>query len=348
MPLSDLKTVFVTHGLSQHQAQLTFQAIHRHGELDYAKMDGVSDRCRSFLQSLPPLPSLRLEETRRAQDGAIKLRLTSPHFETKPSTIENQRSFESVIIPGPRRVTLCISCQIGCAAACAFCHTGAMGLTRNLAAWEIVEQVRVARSIERKIANLVFMGMGEPLHNETEVVQACRILNDDLGAGFSKRHITVSTAGVGDRIRSFWEQRVASLTISLHATTDAARDQLIPTLNRRWNLAALRRILLDIPWRHRETVTIAYLLLDGVNDTPDDAKRLADWCAGLPVKINLLEFNSFPSSSFRRASAEKLAAFRQRLRAYGLFNTLRRSRGDDVLAACGQLATAHKLDGLRE
>ena len=143
-----------------------------------------------------------------------------------------------VLIPGPRRVTLCVSSQLGCAAACAFCHTGTLGLRRNLEAWEIVEQVRVARKFWAEcataglsssgsapnITNLVFMGMGEPLHNEHNVLHACRILNHGLGAGFSKRHIVVSTAGVGGRLRPFWEQNVASLALSLHATTDALRD----------------------------------------------------------------------------------------------------------------------------
>jgi 23S rRNA (adenine2503-C2)-methyltransferase len=244
-----------------------------------------------------------------------------------------------------------------------------MGFKRNLEAWEIVEQFRVAsevlrmpdsrfrisdcgladerrkiggtqsaiRNLKSAITNVVFMGMGEPLHNLDNVVRACRILNEGIGAGLSRRHIVVSTAGVGNRIRALWEANVASLAISLHATTDELRAQLVP-LGRQWGLAALRRILLGIPWRHRESVTIAYLLLDGLNDSREDAARLAEWLNGLPAKLNLLEFNPYPGCRFGRGSPEKLAAFRQWLYESGVFNTLRHSRGGDVLAACGQLA----------
>jgi len=294
-------------------------------------------------------------------------------------------------------VTLCVSSQAGCAAACAFCHTGTMGLLRNLEAWEIVEQHRIASEVWRSeyradivgergadipvclaegdsplgltgphaarqaapgqtgmsaprldsITNIVFMGMGEPLHNEDAVVRACRIFNSDLGAGFSRRHIVVSTAGVGARIRPLYDSGVGSLAVSLHATTDELRDSIVP-LNRQCNLEALRNILLGIPWRARESLTVAYLLLDGVNDTRDDARRLREWCEGLPAKVNLLEFNPFPGSAFKRANAEKLAQFRQWLHDEGLFNTHRRSRGGDVMAACGQLATAGKKKVMRK
>ncbi|MCY3020516.1 MAG: 23S rRNA (adenine(2503)-C(2))-methyltransferase RlmN [Planctomycetota bacterium] len=338
-PLSDLQRLFARHGVPAHQARLAFQALHRHGILEPERMPAISDKCRKFLRSWPPLPRLSLDAVHRAQDGTTKLRL---------KTLDGHM-LEAVVIPANRRTTLCVSSQIGCAAGCAFCHTGTMGLTRNLDAWEIIEQYRIANEIlaapgqsqvanqKSRITNVVFMGMGEPLHNLASVVQACRVLNEDLGAGLSRRHIVVSTAGVGDRICSFWEQGVASLAVSLHATTDELRGQLAP-LSRRWNLAALREILLSIPWRNRESVTVAYLLLDGLNGTRDDARRLAEWLKGLPAKLNLLEFNPYPGCRFRRTSPEKLAAFRQWLYEFGVFNTLRHSRGGDVLAACGQLA----------
>ena len=332
LALEGLENFFAAADLSAHQARLVFQALHKHGELDPEKMPALSASCLRFLRSLPPQPSLTLQAVHRARDGTIKLRLAA-----------GRQAVEVVLIPGPRRLTVCLSCQIGCAAGCAFCRTGVPGLRRNLAAWEMVEQARVARRFWQEeggalpLANLVFMGMGEPLHNEANVLQACHILSHDLGAGFSKRHIVVSTAGVGDRIRPFWEQNAAALSLSLHATTDEVRNELIP-LNRRWNLAALHRILLDIPWRHRETVTIAYLLLEGVNDTRADARRLAAWCRPLPAKINLVEFNAFPGARFRHAGEAQVAAFREWLREEDAFHTLRQSRGGDVLAACGQLA----------
>jgi len=334
LPLAQLKHEFRSANISEHQAQLVFQAMHRHGELDPAHWQAgslryqISAACKRFLLNQPALPRLSVDAVHAAQDGTIKLRIRTA----------NGDAVESVIIPSPNRVTLCLSSQVGCAAGCTFCHTGTMGLLRNLQAWEILEQYRLARQHSpRPISNIVFMGMGEPFHNEENVATACAILNHDLGAGFSKRHIVVSTAGVGNRIRPFWERGIASLAISLHATTDETRSAIVP-LNRQWNLESLRQILLSIPWPKRESVTIAYLLLDQINDTRDDAQRLAEWARGMPAKINLLEFNPYPGSNFKRASPERLADFRQWLNDFGVFNTLRHSRGDDVLAACGQLA----------
>jgi 23S rRNA (adenine2503-C2)-methyltransferase len=335
LTLSELGDLFAAHGVSQHQARMAFQALHRSaaGE-DFAASPSISPAGRAFLKELSPPPRLLADAVHAAEDGTIKLRLKTPAGD----------AIEAVLIPAKERLTLCVSSQVGCAAACSFCHTGTMGLLRNLEAWEIVEQVRAARKhAPSPITNLVFMGMGEPLHNEANVIQACRILNDDVGAAFSRRHIVVSTAGVGNRIRPLWEEGVASLAVSLHATTDDVRNQIVP-LNKQWNLAELKKILLEIPWRNRESLTVAYLLLAGVNDTREDAQRLAEWSAGLPAKINLLEFNPFPGSAFKRSGPEQLAAFRQWLHDFGVFNTLRHSRGDDVMAACGQLAT----DGRRQ
>ncbi|HEY3321924.1 MAG TPA: 23S rRNA (adenine(2503)-C(2))-methyltransferase RlmN [Planctomycetota bacterium] len=349
LTLPQLTQKLAAHSLPAHQARLTFQAIHRHGVLDPEKMPGISERCRNVLLKFPPLPRLSVTSTHAAEDGTLKLQLATPAGEL----------LECVIIPsqggagvsagrhGGRhhpatRVTLCLSCQIGCAAGCSFCFTGTMKLQRNLEPWEITEQFRLAsQHAPRPITNLVFMGMGEPFHNEAHVLQACRIFGEDIGAGFSRRHIVVSTAGVGNRIRPFWETGAASLSLSLHATTDEVRNTLVP-LNRRWNLDALRKILLDIPWRKNETITIAYLLLSGVNDSQADAQRLADWCRGLPAKVNLLDFNAFPGGTYAKVSDSQRAAFRQWLHDYGVFHTLRHSRGDDVMAACGQLAARRR------
>jgi 23S rRNA (adenine2503-C2)-methyltransferase len=377
-----LTQAFERNGLSAHQAAQCFKGLHRLGLRDIAAIPELSDKARAFLKTFGALPTLTIDDAHRASDGTVKLRVKTSGGEL----------VESVLIPAKERLTLCVSSQAGCAAACGFCHTGTMGLLRNLHAWEILEQFRLAtdywranapgetdsllqrrkgakdapeeipsplvgerreeraarvrseglRAREKSpVTNIVFMGMGEPLHNELNVTQSCRILNDDIGPGFSRRHIVVSTAGVGNRIAPFWGQQVASLAVSLHATTDAVRDAIVP-LNKQWNLAALKKILLEIPWSNRESVTIAYLLLDGVNDTQDDARRLGEWIQGLPAKVNLLEFNPFPGSGFKRASPEKLAAFRQWLNDFGVFNTLRQSRGQDAMAACGQLATASR------
>jgi 23S rRNA (adenine2503-C2)-methyltransferase len=341
LTLTELTRLFADRGLPAHQARIVFRGLHRNSIRNLHEMPQASAACRRFLSSLGPLPVLSVEETQHAQDGTIKLRVRTPGGEV----------IETVVIPAGRRATVCVSCQAGCAVGCPFCFTGTMGLQRNLTAWEIVEQYRIASELlltatepppddrprRSPVTNLVFMGMGEPLHNIRNVAQACRILNESVGAGLSRRHIVVSTAGVGNRIVDFWKEDVASLALSLHATTDDVRSRLVP-LNQRWRVEDLREILLGIPWRNRETVTIAYLLLEGINDTQSDALRLARWCQGLPAKINLLEFNPVPAGGYKRASPEKLAAFRQWLHEYGAFNTLRRSRGSDVMAACGQLA----------
>mgnify|MGYP000440743184 CR=1 FL=1 len=332
LPLGELTAFFEEAGLSSHQARTTFQALHRLGIRSPEKMTEISSACRAFLKTLPPLAELRVDTAHTASDGTVKLRLLTP----------SNDAVESVIIPGPHRVTLCVSSQVGCAAGCTFCHTGTMGLLRNLSAWEIVDQHRLAsQHTANPITNIVFMGMGEPLHNEASVTQALRILGEPVGAGFSKRHLVMSTAGVGNRIRPFWEQKVASLSLSLHATTDETRDAIVP-LNKQWNLAALKQILLEIPWRRNEFVFIAYLLLEGVNDSRADAERLAAWTAGLPAKVNLLEFNPYPGSHFGRTSETQRREFRHWLDEFGVFNTLRISRGDDVMAACGQLAVPVK------
>ncbi|MEI6235245.1 MAG: 23S rRNA (adenine(2503)-C(2))-methyltransferase RlmN [Planctomycetota bacterium] len=337
LPLPELTPFLAQHDVNAFQARQVFQALHRYGARSLDAMPDVSASCKRVLETLPPLPTLSIDSVHRATDGTMKLRIL----------VAGGNAIESVIIPSPNRVTLCVSSQVGCAAGCTFCHTATMGLMRNLESWEIVEQVRLANAIwasenplsGQTISNLVFMGMGEPLHNETNVVQACRILADVAGLGFANRHLVVSTAGVGARIRPFWELGVGALAISLHATTDDVRNQIVP-LNRLCGVAELRRILLDIPWRNRESLTVAYLLLDGVNDSRDDAQRLAEWIDGLPAKVNLLEFNPYPGSAFRRTSPERLAQFRDWLREFGVFNTLRRSRGEDAMAACGQLASA--------
>jgi 23S rRNA (adenine2503-C2)-methyltransferase len=301
----ELETFFAARGLNAHQARLTFQNLHRRGARVSGDFEGLSIACARLLDTLPRPPALTLDAVHRSDDGTLKMRIATPAG----------GKIEAVLIPSPRRVTLCVSSQVGCAAGCTFCHTGTMGLLRNLDAWEIVEQHRLANALwlrehpARPITNIVFMGMGEPLHNEASVLQACRILGD--------RH---------------------SLAVSLHATTDEVRDRIVP-LNRLCNLAELRRILLDIPWRNRETLTVAYLLLEDVNDLPADAQRLAAWVSGLPVKVNLLEFNPYPGSSFKRSAPARMAEFRQWLRDLGVFNTLRHSRGADAMAACGQLAS---------
>jgi 23S rRNA (adenine2503-C2)-methyltransferase len=284
-----------------------------------------------------------IAERRLSSDGTEKLLLVMP---------EHDDSVEAVHMPrdvGRRgRVTLCVSSQVGCALGCAFCSTATLGLRRQLSAGEMVAEILVALSAlgprHPGELSLVFMGMGEPLHNFTNLARSVRVLTTPEGLGLSPRRITVSTAGLVPGI-----ERLATLPIrpllavSINATTNALRDELMP-INRRYPLETLVAALERYPCRARERITVEYVLLDGVNDGADDAARLADLCAGFAHHINLIPFNPHPGARFRAPSESGLEAFAAALlRRRPTLLTVRRSRGRDVDAACGQLAGARRL-----
>jgi len=280
------------------------------------------------------LPSV--ERTQVSADGSRKLLLAMP----------GGGSAEIVHMPraaGPERVTLCVSSQIGCALGCAFCATATLGLERHLSAGEIVGQVLGALHAHGPRhpgeLTLVFMGMGEPLHNFTNVAQAIGVLTHPSGLGLSPRRITVSTAGLVPQIAALAElERRPLLAVSLNATTDALRSELMP-INRRYPLEALHAALVRYPCRPRERITVEYVLLGAVNDGPEDAARLADFCAGFPHQINVIPWNAHPGSRFRAPTEAELDAFvAALLRRRPALVTVRRSRGRDIDAACGQLA----------
>jgi 23S rRNA (adenine2503-C2)-methyltransferase len=266
--------------------------------------------------------------------------------------------------PARDRVTLCISTQVGCAMGCRFCRTATMGLVRHLRPWEICEQVLLAErvlkargdtrvvhtgrgqsgEVERRLDNLVFMGMGEPLHNFDGTVEAIRILSDQTGIAFPTRRITVSTVGLGDQIAPFLDAVPGvKLAVSLNASNDVARSSIMP-INDRFSIGELMRIVRDLPLKKRERVTFEYVLLKGVTDEPEHARELARHLTSLQmqdrVKLNLIPWNAHEGAPFARPEPERVEAFRAILRASRLQVLLRRPRGDDVLAACGQLATA--------
>ncbi|MBF0461131.1 MAG: 23S rRNA (adenine(2503)-C(2))-methyltransferase RlmN [Magnetococcales bacterium] len=247
---------------------------------------------------------------------------------------------ETVYIPDEERGTLCLSSQVGCALACAFCHTGTQPLTRNLEAAEIVEQVTFARSELAKrglrLTNVVLMGMGEPLYNYDAVVKAVRIVLNGTGLAIGTRKITLSTAGVVPRlVQVGWDLGI-NMAISLHSVRDAVRDRLIP-LNRKYNLDALRQAILAFPLKHGRCITWEYLLLNGVNDSLQDAQELVDFVDGIPSKINLISFNPWPGSPFKPSSRETTLRFQEVVCNAGLVTVIRDSRGGDIAAACGQL-----------
>lgn len=250
-----------------------------------------------------------------------------------------------MLIPGPARTTLCVSSQVGCARACAFCETGRLGLARQLAAGEIVDQVRIAQALAlaegqarrgAPLRNLVFMGMGEPFDNLGEVLKAIRLLTDPRAFRFAPSHVTVSTVGVADKIEAFFREARAELAVSLNAPDDARRQAIMP-VNARFSMAALKEALArSLPPGRR--VLFEYVLFDRYNDAPEDADLLAAYVAGLRCRVNVIPCNPGPDPALRPPSAERLDAFVARLSGHGVTTLVRRPRGRDVGGACGQLA----------
>ncbi|MEZ4384792.1 MAG: 23S rRNA (adenine(2503)-C(2))-methyltransferase RlmN [Nannocystaceae bacterium] len=311
------------------------EALYRRREADLSRLRGVDPALRRRVDAAVRVDALALAEVRASADGTRKLL-----FRTDDGAL-----VESVLIPGRKRATLCISSQVGCAMRCHFCLTGKMGLRGDLNVAEIVDQVVQARRLVDRdpaltgglpLANVVLMGMGEPLHNPDAVIPATRILVDPEGLDLSARRVTVSTSGIVPAIDRLGAQSPASLAVSLNATTDATRDWLMP-INRKYPIAALLAAIARFPLRPRERVLVEYVLLAGVNDQPDDVERLARLLAPLPVKVNLIAFNPHPGSDLRRPAAADVVRFRDDLRTLGIAAAIRETRGDETMAACGQL-----------
>jgi 23S rRNA (adenine2503-C2)-methyltransferase len=292
-------------------------------EIESHKLALLLSQCVAKIRRSPGLPILIVSSAQRLDSGL---------------------GVEMVFIPEPGRGTLCISSQVGCAMDCSFCSTAQQGFNRNLDVAEILGQVWLAnRELgyspdgDRVITNVVFMGMGEPLANYRNVVPAAEVMMDDLGLDLSRRRVTVSTSGLVPQMRRIAEETNVALAISLHAPNDALRDQLVP-INRKHRIAEL----LDACWHYVERqnargVTFEYVMLDGVNDRPEHALELAALLRGRPAKVNLIPFNTFPGTAYRRSSDAAVERFRDRLIKGGVIATIRRTRGDDIDAACGQL-----------
>ncbi len=307
-----------------------FQWLYTHLEDDFASMTNLSKDLRSTLEDRARVSPLKFNGAHESSDGTTKLT-----FKCDDGAV-----VESVFIPADGRNTLCISSQVGCAMGCTFCYTAKMGLQRNLTAAEIVDQVVQARrrmtEVNGRIGNIVFMGMGEPLHNVDNVIQSIDILLDETGLNFSRRKVTVSTSGMVPAIERLGEETDVQLAISLNATTDETRSELMP-VNDRWSIEELMDALRDYPISNRERITFEYVLIKGVNDTLEDAQRIIELTRDIPSKINLIPFNPHPRTPFETPSEETMEAFQQYLidRNVGVFR--RRTRGRDEMAACGQL-----------
>lgn len=332
---------FASLGEPAFRARQVLSWVHRFGVDDFAQMSNVAKSLRARLTELAEIRGPRPLRDSLAADGTRKWLLD----------VGGGNAVETVFIPEQTRGTLCVSTQAGCALECAFCATGKQGFNRNLTTAEIIGQLwhanralgavrtpGAADSGERVISNVVLMGMGEPLANYDQVVAALSLMLDDDAYGLSRRRVTVSTAGMVPAMDRLREECPVALAVSLHAPNDALRDELVP-LNRKYPLAELmaacRRYLERSP---REFITFEYVLLAGVNDRDADARALLALTRDVPCKFNLIPFNPFPGARFARPSAERVRRFQEILQAAQVITTVRKTRGDDIDAACGQLA----------
>jgi 23S rRNA (adenine2503-C2)-methyltransferase len=327
---AELGAFMAAIGQRPYRARQLMQWMHQRHVLDFDAMTDLSVELRAVLKSTADLAAPELIREERSDDGTIKWLLD----------VGQGQAVEAVMIPEPRRRTLCISSQAGCALDCAFCATGRQGFNRNLTAAEILGQVAFASAAiaPDSISNIVFMGMGEPLANYRNVLTVIQLLLDDQAYGLSRRRVTISTAGLVPQIQRLAEDCNVALAVSLHAPTDELRNDLVP-INRRHPIEEL----LEACWKYSEVIasrqiTFEYVMLDGVNDSLDEARALIRLLRGRPAKLNLIPFNSFPGSPFRCSTQSKMDAFWQALNAAGIVTTFRRPRGDDIAAACGQLA----------
>ncbi|WP_029935928.1 23S rRNA (adenine(2503)-C(2))-methyltransferase RlmN [Thiomicrospira pelophila] len=336
MDRAALEAFFAQMGEKPFRAVQVMKWIHQMGVSDFDDMTNVSKALREKLKQVAQIRTPKIVAEQRSSDGTIKWVLE----------MDNHNCIETVFIPEADRGTLCISSQVGCALECSFCSTAQQGFNRNLENWEIVAQMWVANKAlgttpreERVVSNVVFMGMGEPLLNVTHVFPVARILMDDNAYGLSKRRVTISTAGVVPAIDKLREEVDASLAISLHAPNNALRDELVP-VNKKYPLEVLMPALFRYVegGNSKKHITIEYVMLDGVNDRVEHADELIDLLGNLPSKINLIPFNPFPNTDYKRSSNNAVHRFQDRLKQAGLNCTVRKTRGDDIDAACGQLA----------
>src|SRR5688500_3902500 len=327
---AELEQAFAAIGLPRFRATQVYRWIHRRGVTDFAAMSNLPAALREQLAREFRIGGPALQRKDVSTDGTTKLLLR----------LEDGREIESVYIPDTPNQTFCVSTQVGCAMACSFCLTGKMGLTRNLTPGEIAGQVRLlAREtgLSDSPFNIVLMGMGEPLHNYEATMKALRMLYDEEGLAVHPKRVTLSTVGVVPGLARLAEEPdMPNIAISLHATTDEARDTLVP-INRKWKIRQLLDQCRALPIGKRRRITFEYVLLDGVNDTPTDAKRLARLLGDLRAKVNLLPLNAAPGIPFSRPSDERVNAFARILADAGMIVSVRKSRGRDIRAACGQL-----------
>jgi 23S rRNA (adenine2503-C2)-methyltransferase len=335
LDLHGLEAFFVELDEKPFRARQLLQWIHKYRITDFAEMSNLSKALREKLQAVAEIKLPEVMHEHISQDGTRKWIIK----------LSCGNAIETVFIPESGRGTLCVSSQVGCALTCTFCSTAQQGFNRNLDAAEIIAQLWIANEAlgkdpkgNRVVTNVVMMGMGEPLANYNNVVTAMNLMRDDFGYGISWRRLTLSTSGIVPMIDKLREDCHVSLAISLHAANDELRNQIVP-INQKYPiaelLAACKRYVVGQQRRH---ITVEYVMLDGINDSIQDAKDLVRLLKGLPNKINLIPFNPFPGTNYKCSSRNQIVRFQQYLIDQGLVATVRKTRGDDIVAACGQLA----------
>lgn len=337
LSLEGLTTFVASLGEKPFRAKQIFRWLHQRGATSFEEMTDLSKDLRARLSAAAQIVAVEKDLEQRSSDGTIKYR-----FKTHDGKL-----IESVYMPSPDRKTLCVSTQVGCAMACSFCATGTLGLKRNLTAAEIVAQVhRVNREVRknesitntlRPLTNLVFMGMGEPLHNFDNLKTALSILQHGEGPNFSNRHITVSTVGLVPMIERFGQETDVKLAISLNASDDETRSKIMP-VNRKWNIGKLLDACRSFPLKQGRRITFEYVLMEGVNDSDADAERLVKLLQGIPAKVNLIQYNNNPGLGFHSTQDTRAEVFREALAKGHVAAFIRQNRGRDIAAACGQLA----------
>ena len=328
---SELEDLAVSLGASRYRGRQLATWIYRKGMVE---LEGMTDLPREFRARLAETHAIALPDVERetpSQDGSRKLVFR----------LDDERRVSAVLMPDDGRTTLCLSTQVGCGFGCAFCLTGTMGLDRNLTAGEILGQLIVANGLldgDARVTHVVFMGMGEPLANYANLVTSLRILTDArLGLGYSPRRLTVSTVGLVSGIDRLGRENLkVNLAISLHGASDDVRGRLMP-VNRSWNLDALMAAVRRYPLAPRQRIFFEYVMLEDVNDSPEEARQLTRLLRGIRAKVNLIPFNDWEGSGFRRPPLARILAFQAILLDAGITTTVRWSKGEDIGAACGQL-----------
>lgn len=329
-----LRGFFESIGEKPFRAQQILKWVFHHGETDISAMTDLGVALRHRLEEIAEIRFPKIIREQRSSDGTVKWLMG----------FNGGNAVETVYIPEPKRGTLCVSSQVGCALNCSFCSTGVQGFARNLTSSEIIGQVWLAaqalgheRNGRRRITNVVMMGMGEPLLNYDAVVPAMSLMRNDLGFGFAAKRVTLSTAGLVPGIYRLREAIDVALAVSLHAPTDDLRTELVP-LNRKYPIAELMQACRDyVSEKHKRSVTFEYTLIDGVNDHPEHARKLVKLLRTLPSKLNLIPFNPFPGTGYRCSSEDRIAQFQEIVMRGNLIATVRKTRGGDIDAACGQL-----------